>query len=145
MPASLNHIGIAVANPESLVRLKRLFSLLGLSSGSTEAVPEQGVVAHFVELPAEPSHLEFLEVSDPHGTVAQFIQKKGPGIHHLSFVLEAGELDAACARLASEGFRLIYPQPRPGAHAMRINFVHPSTAGGILVEIMEPQRRQGAS
>jgi methylmalonyl-CoA/ethylmalonyl-CoA epimerase len=137
MPAQLNHIGIAVKDAASLGRLKRLFELLGLPSGHIEAVPEQGVVTHFVDLPAEPGHLEFLEVTDPQGTVAQFIEKRGPGVHHLSFLLPRGELDATSDRLKKDGFRLVYEQPRLGAHSMRVNFVHPSTAGGLLVEIME--------
>ena len=135
--ATLNHIGIAVAN---LPELKKLFGLLGMASTHTESVPDQGVNTHFfpiqVESPA--SHFEFLEVLDPKGTVAQFIQRRGPGIHHLSFRVEKGELEPLSVRLRDEGYRLIYDQPRAGAHSMRINFIHPQTAGGILIEIMEP-------
>jgi methylmalonyl-CoA/ethylmalonyl-CoA epimerase len=86
----------------------------------------------------EPAHLELLEVSDPQGTVAKFIQKRGPGIHHLSFRVEKGQLDALCACLKAEGFRLIYEDARPGAQEMRVNFIHPATAGGMLIEVMEP-------
>ncbi len=133
----LNHIGIAVAD---LPGLKKLFSLLGLEVNHTEPVPEQGVKTHF--LPIQPdaagSYLEFLEVLDPQGTVAQFIGKRGPGIHHLSFTVPRGELDALCGRLRGEGFRLIYEKPKAGAHQMRINFIHPASAGGMLIEMMEP-------
>jgi methylmalonyl-CoA/ethylmalonyl-CoA epimerase len=97
------------------------------------------VVTHFIDLPAESGHLEFLEVTDPAGTVAQFIKKKGPGVHHLSFLLRRGELESVSQNILKEGFKLIYPQPKKGAHGMRVNFIHPSSAGGILVEIMEPQ------
>lgn len=134
----LNHIGIAVAD---LPGLKKLFGLLGLEVNHTEPVPEQGVKTHF--LPIQPdaagSHLEFLEVLDPQGTVAQFINKRGPGIHHLSFTVPKGELDSLCDRLRQEGFRLIYEKPKAGAHQMRINFIHPASAGGMLIEVMEPQ------
>lgn len=143
MPAQLNHIGIAVKDAAALARLKRLFELLGLPAGHVEAVPEQGVVTHFVDLPAEPGHLEFLEVSDPKGTVAQFIEKRGPGIHHLSFLLPVGELESTCRRLGQEGFRLVYERPRMGAHSMRVNFIHPASAGGVLVEVMEPAPEGG--
>jgi methylmalonyl-CoA epimerase len=133
----LNHIGIAVAD---LPGLQKLFDLLGLEVNHTEPVPEQGVKTHF--LPIQPdsagAHLEFLEVLDPQGTVAQFIQKRGPGIHHLSFTVPKGELDSLCGRLREEGFRLIYEKPKAGAHQMRINFIHPASAGGMLIEIMEP-------
>lgn len=133
----LNHIGIAVAD---LPQLKKLFGILGLEVNHTENVPEQGVKTHFLPLlpDAAGSSLEFLEVTDPQGTVSQFIQKRGPGIHHLSFTVLQGELDLLCGRLRQEGFRLIYERPKAGAHQMRINFIHPGSAGGMLIEIMEP-------
>ena len=134
--ATLNHIGIAVQN---LPELKKLFSLLGFQVEHTEAVPEQGVVTHFLPLPREQGYLELLQVTDPEGVVAKFIQKRGPGIHHLSFLLQKGELDALCERLKEEGYRLIYGMPRLGAQGMRVNFIHPASAGGILLEVMEPK------
>lgn len=136
--ASLNHIGIAVSD---LPAMKRLFSFLGLDVSFTEAVPEQGVTTHFLPLPVLQGHLELLEVSDPEGTVAQFLKKKGPGIHHLAFQVaqgSSGELVTLCERLRSAGYRLIYDQPRLGAHKMKVNFIHPSSAGGLLIELMEP-------
>ena len=136
MKAKLNHIGIAV---ELLPQLKTLFALLGLTVDHSEAVPSQGVDTHFLPLPVELTHLELLVPTDPQGTVAQFLAKRGPGIHHLSFELPQGTLERVSQRLREEGYRLIYDTPRPGAHGMRVNFVHPSTAGGILIEVMEPK------
>ena len=135
--AILNHIGIAVAD---LPGVKKLFAILGMGVTHLEAVPEQGVQTHFLPFGVEQggSHLELLEVTDPEGTVAKFIQKRGPGIHHLSFRVGRGELDPLCTRLKAEGYRLIYDAPRPGAHQMRINFLHPASAGGMLIELMEP-------
>lgn len=118
--------------------MKKLFSLLSLEVDHEEAVPEQGVKTHFLPLPVEPGYLELLEVTDPQGTIAQFIQKKGPGIHHLSFSVRAGELAPLSEKLKKSGFDLVYDQPRQGAHGMRVNFIHPKTSGGILIEIMEP-------
>jgi len=134
--AHLNHIGIAVAQ---LPDLKKLFEMLGLLESHSEAVPEQGVVTHFLPLPQEQASLELLEISDPQGTVAQFIQKRGPGIHHLSFQVATGELEPLCSRLKANGYRLVYESPKAGAHEMRVNFIHPSSAGGILIELMEAQ------
>ncbi|MBC7692806.1 MAG: methylmalonyl-CoA epimerase [Methylotenera sp.] len=136
MPVSLNHIGIAVSH---LPEIQKLFSLLGLNVGHTEPVPEQGVTTHFIPLPRVDTALELLEVTDPVGTVAKFIDKRGPGIHHLSFIVGKGELDALCQKLRSAQVRLIYDAPKAGAHRMRINFIHPGSAGGILIELMEPQ------
>ena len=140
MQAQLNHIGIAANN---LPGLKKVFSILGLQITHTEPVPDQGVVTHFVPLPeptlaaGERTSLEFLEVSDPEGAVAKFIEKRGPGIHHLSFQVETGQLDGLCEKLKAAGIRFIYDQPRSGAHQMRINFIHPASAGGIFIEVME--------
>jgi methylmalonyl-CoA/ethylmalonyl-CoA epimerase len=133
--AYLNHIGIAVAD---LPHLKKLFSILGLTIDHQEEVPEQGVVTYFLPLPQEQGYLELLEAKDPQGVISQFIQKRGPGIHHLSFTVKKGELDLTLEKLRLSGYRLIYDQPKQGAHGMRINFIHPASAGGILIEVMEP-------
>lgn len=139
--ASLNHIGIAVstaADAPGVLALKRLFSLMGLATGEVETVADQGVRVHFVHLPADSGHLELLEPTDPEGTIAKFVAKRGPGIHHLSFRLDAGELDPFCDQLRAFGYRLIYDDAKAGAHRMRVNFIHPSSAGGVLIELMEP-------
>jgi methylmalonyl-CoA epimerase len=130
----LNHIGVAVSD---LPRMRLLFSILGLKTAHEESVPEQGVNTHFLPLPLKQSQIELLEVTDPEGTVAQFIQKKGPGIHHLSFEVDSGQLEPVSEKLKAAGFRLIYDAPKKGAHNMSVNFIHPATAGGILIEIME--------
>jgi len=139
MSIRLDHIGVAVKN---LPEMKRLFTLLGLTVSNSESVPEQGVTTHFLPLPRENTSIELLEVTDPQGTVAKFIEKKGPGIHHLSFALEAGELDPLCAKLRAAGYRLTYETPKNGAHSMRVNFIHPASAGGMLIEIMEPASKK---
>ncbi|MBS1961100.1 MAG: methylmalonyl-CoA epimerase [Bdellovibrionales bacterium] len=134
MSIRLNHIGVAVKNrPE----LEKLFALLGLKVTGTESVPEQGVTTHFLPFPAGVASIELLEVTDPEGTVAKFIEKRGPGIHHLSFTVDPGTLDAVCEKLRNNGVRLIYDAPKMGAHSMRINFIHPASAGGMLLEVME--------
>lgn len=138
---SLNHIGIAV---NQLPEMRKLFEILGLSVDHAEPVPDQGVTTHFLPLPlgngaGGATALELLEVSDPQGTVAKFIEKRGPGIHHLSFVVARGGLDPLCAKLRQAGYRLIYDAPKDGAHRMRINFIHPASAGGMLLELMESQ------
>jgi methylmalonyl-CoA/ethylmalonyl-CoA epimerase len=138
MSIRLNHIGVAI---QSLPEMQKLFSLLGLSITGTEPVPDQGVTTHFLPFPSGVASIELLEVTDPEGTVAKFIAKRGPGIHHLSFTVAKGELDALCAKLRENGVRLIYENPKAGAHSMRINFIHPSSAGGMLLELMEPEGR----
>jgi len=135
--AALDHIGIAI---HDLPQMTKLFGLLNLKIKYSEPVPEQGVITHFLPLPATAgaSQLELLEPSDPEGTIALFLKKKGPGIHHLAFAVGSGELDGLSERLRSEGFRLIYDTARAGAHRKRVNFIHPASAGGILIELTEP-------
>ena len=135
--ASLNHIGVAVSH---LPEMKKLFALLDMEVAHTEPVPEQGVVTHFLPMHFEAggAAVELLEATDPKGTIAGFIAKRGPGIHHLSFTVKKGELEPLSRTLKAEGYRLIYDAPKAGAHHMRINFIHPASAGGILIEIMEP-------
>ncbi len=135
MKAKLNHIGIAVSK---LPELTKLFAILGLSVEHSEPVPSQGVQTHFLPLPVVETNLELLEPTDPEGTIAKFLAKRGPGIHHLSFELPRGALGSVSQKLAQAGFKLIYDKAQPGAHSMRVNFIHPSTAGGILIEVMEP-------
>lgn len=132
--ATLNHIGIAVRD---LPRLKQLFGLLGLSVDRSEVVPTEGVTTHFLPLPKVQASLEFLEPMSADSTIGKFLQKRGPGIHHLSFEVKTGALGPLSEKLRSEGFRLIYDSPKPGAHHMRVNFIHPESAGGMLIEIME--------
>lgn len=133
----LNHIGVAVENPEGLTRT---LALLGFAKTHEEPVPEQGVRTHFIPLSPAVTQVELLEVTDPQGTVAKFLEKKGPGVHHLSFEVRPGTLDALVAKLAGAGLQWIYPAPRPGAHGMRVNFIHPKSAGGVLIELMEKSR-----
>jgi len=141
----LNHVGIAVRD---LASLRRLFEILGVVSDGQplheESVATEKVDTTFLPLSLPEgvqTQLEFLEPhhgpNGPEGAIGQFLQKKGPGVHHLSFELERGRLNSVSQKLKEEGYRLIYDEPRPGAHGMRVNFIHPKTAGGILIEIME--------
>ena len=131
----LNHIGIAVRDLPEMVKL---FSILGLFISHTEEVTDQKVMTHFMPLPNPAPQLEFLEPTQTDSTIAQFIHKRGPGIHHLSFEVQKGKLDKLLLNLKTNGYRLIYDSPKSGAHDMRINFIHPASCGGILIELMEP-------
>ena len=133
---SLNHIGIATEPGNG--QLEKLFQLLGISRGNSERVADQGVQVHFFNLDGTPPHLELLEVEDLNGAVANFIKKRGPGIHHLSFLVGQGELDSLTEKLKKENFKFTFEAPKKGAQNMRINFIHPATAGGVLIELMEP-------
>jgi len=128
----LQHIGIATDN---LPQWQRLLALLSLPKTHSEAVKDQGVVTHFHPIATDQASLELLEVTDPEGTVAKFLAKRGPGIHHLAFEVGKGDLELLCAKLQAAGIKLLYETPRLGAHSKLINFIHPSSAGGVLIEL----------
>lgn len=129
---SFDHAAIATNDP---AKLKHVLSIIGLSDEGQEDVPSQGVKTHFLKPEKSGAMVEILEVTDPQGTVAKYIQKKGPGIHHLSFLVT--NLDAASEALRAQSVRLIYETAKPGAHHTRVNFIHPEATGGILIEISE--------
>ena len=134
MKATLDHIGIAVANLEEALRFYR--DALGLDIELPEEVPSQRVRAHFI--PAGDSALELLEATDEESPIAKYIARRGPGLHHIT--LRVDDIVAALARLKSRGVRLIDEAPRPGAHGSLVAFIHPSSAHGVLVELKQGGR-----
>lgn len=128
----LDHAAVATREPE---KLKSVLAMMGLKDFGSEAVVSQGVVTHFMRPEESVPAVEILEVTDPAGTVGKYLEKKGPGIHHLSFIVTG--LDELSAELRSHGIRLTYDAAKPGAHKTRVNFIHPESTGGILIEISE--------
>jgi methylmalonyl-CoA/ethylmalonyl-CoA epimerase len=127
----LTHVGIAV---RSLQDSTRLFArLFGKDEAHEEEVKDQKVKTAFFDLGE--SAVELLEPTGPESTIAKFIEKRGEGVHHLSF--EVDDIDAEIARLKREGFEMIDEKPRPGAGGSRIAFVHPKSTNGVLIEISQ--------
>src|SRR5918992_514583 len=131
MKAVLDHVGIAVRNLEEALAFYR--DALGLEIEAPEEVATQRVRAHFI--PAGEAALELLEATAPDSPIAKFVEKRGPGLHHIT--LRVGDIRAALARLKARGVRLIDEQPRPGAHGSLVAFIHPSAAHGVLVELKQ--------
>jgi methylmalonyl-CoA/ethylmalonyl-CoA epimerase len=129
---SVNHIGIAVRSIEA----QRPFyeGTLGAVFEGTEVVPDQKVRVGFFRV--GDVRLELLEPTDPTSTVASFLEKRGEGLHHLAFGVEG--IEARIAELKQGGLRMIDEVPRPGAHHMRIAFLHPKSTSGVLTELCEP-------
>ena len=126
----VEHIGIAV---ESIAEALRFYTAgLGIAPAEITELPAEGVRVAF--LPAGETHLELLEPLTPDSTTRKFLDKRGEGIHHIC--LEVDDIQAALDRLAAEGYQLIDRQPRQGAHG-RVAFVHPKSAHGVLIELME--------
>jgi methylmalonyl-CoA/ethylmalonyl-CoA epimerase len=131
MRAVLDHVGIAVADLEAALRFYR--DALGLEVEGAEEVGSQRVRAHF--LPAGAPKLELLEATDAASTIAAYVEKRGPGLHHITFRVD--DLAAALASLQARGVRLIDTVPRPGAEGALVAFIHPSAAHGVLVELKQ--------
>jgi methylmalonyl-CoA epimerase len=129
--ARLDHIGIAVQELDRALAFYR--DALGLEIQHTEEVASQRVRAHFI--PVGEASLELLEPTASDSAIAKYIDKRGPGIHHITLCVE--DIGAALARLRSHGVRLVDDVPRPGAEGALVAFVHPSAAHGVLVELKQ--------
>ena len=131
MKATLDHIGIAVGDLAQALAFYR--DALGLEVEPPEEVASQRVRAHFV--PLGDSALELLEPTAPDSPIAKFIEKRGPGVHHVT--LRVDDIREALARLKARGIRLIDESPREGAEGALIAFVHPASTHGVLVELKQ--------
>ena len=131
MKAILDHVGIAVAEVDESLAFFR--DALGLEVTAVEEVPSQRVRAHWVL--AGSTALEILEPTADDSPIAKFVNRRGPGLHHIT--LRVDDLTAALAELKQRGVRLIDEAPRSGAEGARVAFIHPSSAHGVLVELKE--------
>ncbi len=127
----LDHIGIAVEDLEASCTVYR--DVLGIEPGGVEEVPDQKVKVAF--FPVGDSKIELLEPTGEDSPIAQFIRKRGAGIHHMA--IRVDDLEAALDRAREAGIRLIDEEPRAGAGNARIAFVHPKSTGGVLLELCE--------
>lgn len=131
MKAVLDHIGIAVGDLGAALAFYR--DALGLEVEAPEEVPTQRVRAHFI--PVGESSLELLEATAPDSPIAKYVEKRGPGIHHVT--LRVPDIRAALAALKARQARLIDEEPRPGAGGSLVAFIHPAAAHGVLVELKQ--------
>lgn len=128
--ASIDHLGIAVRSIDEALRFYR--DQLGLGVAHRETVMAEKV--HTAMLPTGESRIELLEASQPDSVIAKFIDKRGEGLHHVA--LKVPDLPAAVDRLKTAGARLLN-EPRPGAGGHIYVFVHPSSTGGVLLELIQ--------
>jgi methylmalonyl-CoA/ethylmalonyl-CoA epimerase len=130
----LHHVAIAVESIERARTLHAgLIGLLGLVESEVERVPDQRVKV-FV-LSAGGSRVELVEPTAPDSPISKFLEKRGPGLHHLAYRVD--DLDAALAALRRQSIRLIDETPRPGADGTRVAFLHPKATGRVLIELVE--------
>lgn len=127
----INHIGIATKNLKEA--LEFYADALGMEVEDFETVDEQKVTVAFI--PCGESRLEIMESTDPNGPVGKFIEKNGPGIHHVA--IEVDNIDEALKTLKDKEVRLIDEVPRIGAGGSKIAFIHPKSTKGVLLEICQ--------
>src|SRR5260370_42656121 len=126
----IDRVGIAVRSIDDALRFYR--DQVGLAAGARETVPQEKV--HAAMLPLGESRIELLEASQPDSVIAKFIEKRGEGLHHVA--IQVPDLKAAVERLKSSGARLLN-EPRAGAGGHIYVFVHPSSTGGVLLELIQ--------
>ena len=127
---TIDHLGIAV---KSLAAAKAIYQKLGMTISSEELVEAEQV--RVVMVPVGEARLELLEPTSENSVIAKFIAKRGEGLHHVS--LRVPDLTSAVARLKKDGVRLVSEGIKVGAGGHRYVFVHPSSAGGVLLELVE--------
>lgn len=131
MLQKINHIGIAVQSLDATLPFYR--DQLGMPFKGTEEVAEQKV--RVAMLGIGEAKIELLEPTSPESPIAKFLEKNGPGIHHIAY--EVTDIEAAIAHMLHQGARMIDEQPRQGAHGTQIAFVHPKSSNGVLTELCQ--------
>jgi methylmalonyl-CoA epimerase len=126
----IDHLGIAV---KSLASAKAIYEKLGLNVSPEELVEQEKV--RLVMVPVGESRLELLEATSDDSTIARFIAERGEGLHHVC--MRVPDLAAAVSKLKQDGVRLVSDEIKVGAGGHRYIFVHPSSAGGVLLELVE--------
>jgi methylmalonyl-CoA/ethylmalonyl-CoA epimerase len=130
--STIDHVGIAVEDLDAALAHYR--DVLGMSVAHRETVAGQGVEA--VLLDVGDAHVELLAPLGPDTAVGRFLEHRGPGLHHVAYRVES--VEEVLSTLAAAGLRLIDERPRAGIRGSRVAFVHPSSTGGVLTELVEP-------
>jgi methylmalonyl-CoA/ethylmalonyl-CoA epimerase len=132
MLSAIDHVGVAVENLEAALTVYR--DQLGMPLVHREVITEQGVDAALLDV--GDGHIELLAPLSPDTPVGKFLERKGPGLHHVAYRVASVQdtLDACVAA----GLRLIDEQPRSGIRGSRVAFLHPAATGGVLTEIVQP-------
>lgn len=132
MISGVEHIGVAV---ESIDAARRLYEALGLEVEAIEEVPQEGVRVALI--PCGRVRIELLEATAPDSPIARFLERRGPGLHHLCLASDDVRSDDEALRAA--GFRVLRPEPTRGAGGCWVQFVHPASTGGVLLELSQPE------
>lgn len=136
MFGEIDHIGIAVEEIDGALALYR--DKLGMREVHRETIEAQGVEALLLEI--GDAYVELIAPIDPEGGVARFIEKRGPGMHHVAYRTQ--DIDGDIKRLVAAGMRTIGDEAHPGIRNTRAIFLHPKSTGGVLTELVQPAEDQ---
>jgi len=132
MLSAVDHVGVAVEDIEAALAIYR--DTLGMPLVHRETVEEQGVDAALLDV--GDSHVELLQPLGPDTGVGRFLARRGPGLHHVAYRVES--VEETLKALSAAGVRLIDERPRTGIRGSQVAFIHPSSTGGVLTEIVQP-------
>jgi methylmalonyl-CoA/ethylmalonyl-CoA epimerase len=127
----LDHIAIAVSDLEAAIH--RFAQDLGIPLSGQEDVPTEKTSTAF--FPIEGTRIELVHPMGGEGPIAGFLDKRGPGLHHVCF--ETDDIEADVQRLREKGYQFLSDAPKPGAHGTRVIFIHPKSCGGVLIELAQ--------
>ncbi len=132
--SKIDHVGIAVPNLDEAIAFYR--DTFGVRSVHEETNEEQGVREAMLAVGDGQTRIQLLAPLTPDSTIAKFIDRRGPGVQQIAYTVD--DIEAVCTALHAKGLRLLYDEPRPGTAHSKVNFIHPSDAGGVLVELVQP-------
>ncbi len=130
----IDHVGIAVADLDAAIEMYE--TAFGMRCVHTEVNEEQGVREAMLQVGDSGSYLQLLSPLSPDSTIGKFLDKNGPGIQQMAYRVD--DIDQVSEHLRSTGMRLLYDEPKGGTAGSRVNFIHPKSAGGVLVELVQP-------
>ena len=134
---AIDHVGIAVSDFDAAVAYYA--ENFGMTVAHEEVNEEQGVREAMLSVGDSGSSIQLLAPLSPDSPIGRFIATKGEGIQQLAYRVR--DLDSVCATLRERGLRLLYDEPQRGTAGSRVNFIHPRSAGGVLIELVEPATR----
>src|SRR3954469_25388301 len=129
---AVDHVGVAVEDLDEAIELYS--GRLGMPLQHRETVTEQGVEAALLDVGE--SHVELLKPLGDETPVGRFLARRGPGLHHVAY--RVADVTAALEDLRTAGVRLVDEAPRTGIRGSRVAFLHPSSSGGVLTELVQP-------
>ncbi len=129
--SNIDHVAIVV---ESIEHVNPFYeNAVGLTISHIEEMPRRGIKTAFLKIGA--TTIELIEPMGENSEVANFLAKRGPGLHHIAF--KTDDVEAMSQKAKEHGARFTYEDAQPGAHGTKVNFIHPKSSGGTLLEIVE--------